>query len=155
MARLSINIYKECRNRADLTQEVAAEYLNIGKRTLARYEAGEVIPPEDVVYNMCILYNSFLLGYEHLRITSRLGIECLPELLSTGLAESVLRFQKEKKDVVDLQNEIVEIAMDNVIDEEERPKWNDIMKEIRELVGALMSLYLVEKEDKYLEEVIS
>ena len=41
-------IYKTCREAAGYTQERAAELLNLSVRQLARFEAGELIPGDDI-----------------------------------------------------------------------------------------------------------
>lgn len=43
-------IYKTCREAAGYTQERAAELLNLSVRQLARFEAGELIPGDDIAY---------------------------------------------------------------------------------------------------------
>lgn len=49
-------MYKEARKRAGLSIEEAAFRLHIGTRTLIKYEAGETIPPPEVVLEMSRLY---------------------------------------------------------------------------------------------------
>ena len=66
------NLYKISREAAGLTQEAAAEALNISVRSLAGYENDEVIPKDEVVENMVKLYKTKILGLQHLRNTSGL-----------------------------------------------------------------------------------
>lgn len=50
------NIYKKYRKLAGLTQEKAAEHLNISVDTIKRYENGTYIPQNDIARRMCLLY---------------------------------------------------------------------------------------------------
>ena len=51
-------IYKTCREAAGLTQEQASEGLNCSVRSLARYESGEQHVPDDIAYQMVVLYDT-------------------------------------------------------------------------------------------------
>jgi transcriptional regulator with XRE-family HTH domain len=48
---------KKCRNKSHMTQEKAAESLNIDRSTLSKYERGELCIPLDIVRKMSDLYN--------------------------------------------------------------------------------------------------
>jgi len=49
-------MYRECRINAGLTQENAANKINISQRALQHYENGETIPPAGVVLAMSKVY---------------------------------------------------------------------------------------------------
>lgn len=49
-------MYKEARKHAGFSLEEAAFRLHVGTRTLAKYEAGETMPPPEVVLAMSRLY---------------------------------------------------------------------------------------------------
>jgi len=61
------NIYKNSRMNANMTQELACDLLSISLRSIARYESGEVLPPEDVVVKMCEAYKDEYLPYQYLQ----------------------------------------------------------------------------------------
>lgn len=63
------NIYQNARKAAGLTQERAAELLglSLSLRSLADYESGLRVPPNDVADRMATVYNSQLLAVQHLR----------------------------------------------------------------------------------------
>lgn len=143
-------IYKTCREAAGLTQERAAELLNCGVRTLARWEGGECLPPEDIVYHMTLLYNSQYLAVEHLRQASQIAADILPAVencnLQTAtirLVNRVLRFASEHRD-----QQLLQIAEDGKIDEQEQAMFNEITGELRAIVEASTEVCLA-KERHY------
>lgn len=129
-------IYKTCREAAGYTQERAAELLNLSVRQLARFEAGELIPGDDIAYSMVVLYDSQYLAVQHLRSASHLAASIIPELDPVSLQTATMRFvnlfAKWANKRRDLQ--MLEIAEDNIIDDEERPLYDEICREISDLV---------------------
>lgn len=140
MKRYCENIYKSARRNAGLTQEQAAEQLYISVRSLAEYEAGRTIPPDDVVCRMVEAYKAKHLAYLHLKNSTEVGRRFLPDLHILDLPRSVLKLQKEVKDVTDINPEIVDVACDGEIEEHEHETWQNIEKEILEMVGAGLSV---------------
>lgn len=145
-------IYKTCRETAGLTQERAAELLNCGVRSLARWECGECLPPEDIVYHMTVLYNSQYLAMEHLRQASQIAADFFPAIencnLQTAtirLVNRVLRFASEHRD-----QQLLQIAEDGKIDEQEQAMFNEITGELRAIVEASTEVCLA-KERHYEE----
>ena len=84
-------IYKTCREAAGYTQERAAELLNLSVRHLARIEAGEMIPSDDIAYSMVVLYDSQYLAVQHLRSASQLAAAILPPVEQTTLQAATIR----------------------------------------------------------------
>ena len=125
------NIYKISRKAAGLTQYQAAELINVSVRSLADYETGKTIPPDDVVAAMVEAYKAPWLAYQHLKESSELGRKYLPDINFSDLARAVLRFQKEVRDLETVDRALVEIACDGEIDDTERPKWQTVTKEIK------------------------
>ena len=136
MKRTCGNIYKNARRNAGLTQEQAAEQLYISVRSLAEYEAGRTIPPDDVVCRMVELYNARHLAYLHLKQSTEVGRRFLPDLHILDLPRSVLKLQKEVKDVTDIHHHMVDVACDGMVEEHESETWRSIEKELMEMVGA-------------------
>lgn len=134
------NIYKNARRVAGLTQEQAAEMLFISVRSVAEYEAGRIIPPDDVVCRMIELYRARHLAYLHLKNSSEVGRRYLPDLDIVDLPRSVLRLQKEVKDVTDINPDIVDVACDGIIGEHEHHIWMRVEKELTEMVSAGLSV---------------
>ena len=146
MKRTCGNIYKTARKAAGLTQEQAAELLHVSVRSLTEYEAGRTIPPDDVVCRMVEVYNTRYLAYLHLKNSTEVGRRFLPELHLVDLPMSVLKLQKEVDDVTSIRRDIVEVVCDGKIDKEELHKWQNIVKELQEMIGAGLSVIFSQKE---------
>ena len=73
------NYYRECRERAGLSQEQAMELLDIGIRSLTDFESGKAIPPDRVAERMVEVYHSKTLGLVHLRNRYDIAMQCIPE----------------------------------------------------------------------------
>jgi len=140
MKRYCENIYKSARRNAGLTQEQAAEKLYISVRSLAEYEAGRTIPPCDVVCRMVEVYDAKYLAYLHLKQSTEVGRRFLPDLHILDLPRSVLKLQKEVKDVTEIHPDIVDVACDGIVDKHERETWQHIEKELLEMIGAGLSV---------------
>ncbi|MCL2215440.1 MAG: helix-turn-helix transcriptional regulator [Defluviitaleaceae bacterium] len=77
------NRYKLCRETAGITQEQAAELLNVSVRQLSDYENGKAKVSDDTVERMAHHYKSHLLAWWHLKHHSVLG-KYLPEVMLTS-----------------------------------------------------------------------
>ena len=123
-------IYKTCREAAGYTQERAAELLNLSVRQLARFEAGELIPGNDIVYAMVVLYDSQYLGIQHLRSASQLAADIIPEVEPVTLQTAAMRFFNAFMDIIQAHPELklMRIAEDNIISEDERPIRDEILE---------------------------
>lgn len=135
-------IYQTCREQAGYTQERAAEGLNCSVRQLARYEAGEAPVPDDIAYQMVVLYDSQLLAVQHLRLVSHVAAEILPPVTVLDLPRAAIRIINLVRKFAERhrERELLDIAEDGVISSEERPLFDQIMAELQELVRAIMEL---------------
>jgi transcriptional regulator with XRE-family HTH domain len=140
------NIYKSARLFAGLTIERASEMIGVAPRTLAGYEKGEYIPPADIVTKMCEVYRTDWLAYQHLQSSNPLGQKYLPEIDFSNLPMMVLRFQKEMADANKVAGDMVEVTCDGKVEGQEKEVWSRVTKEIRELVGAGLSVLFAQKE---------
>ena len=136
------NIYKTCRMAAGLTQEAAAERLDISVESLRAYETGQRVPPNEVVELMVILYNAQHLAYQHLRETNALYSSVVPEVrpksvleASAKLTNRIFTFAESHAD-----RRLLRIAEDNIIDAQERPEFDAIMEDLQEIVEAALEL---------------
>jgi len=128
------NIYKTARLKSGKTQEAAAEALGISVESLKAYERYARIPPSPVVDGMCIIYDAIYLAYQHNRISSG-DIKVVPEIeplslerATIALIRRVLAFADKHRD-----RDLMAIAEDGVIDEDERPLFDEIMAELEEI----------------------
>lgn len=140
MKRYCENIYKSARRNAGMTQEQAAEQLYVSVRSIAEYEAGRTTPPDDVVCRMIDVYGDRSLAYMHLKQSTEVGRRYLPDLHILDLPRSVLKLQKEVKDVMDVNSRMIDVACDGVVDTHEQETWQNVIKELMEMVAAGLSV---------------
>ena len=136
------NIYKAARRAAGITQERAAELLCVSVRSLADYETGQRIPPNDVIDRMSTIYDNVALGIQHIRETNKLMARVVPELEERSLREvtmriynRMIRFYRDHK-----LDRLMEIAEHAQIDDKERPEHDEIISELREIIQSSMEL---------------
>ena len=136
------NIYRAARNVAGLTQERAAEMLGISVRSLADYETGVRTPPNEVVNDMVMCYNSQLLAIQHLRASAEAARKILPEVRAMRLPEAALTLIDAIYDFADdrLDRELIDIARDGVISEDVRPRFERVVEKIRTITAAAMAV---------------
>ena len=138
------NIYKTARSAAGLTQEAAAERLGLSVESLRAYETGGRVPPSQVVELMVILYNAQHLAYQHLHETNELYNRIVPALEDRDLIRTavVLRNRLARMEQRRSLDRLLEIAEDDLIDEDERPEFLAIVAELREIVRSALELQL-------------
>jgi transcriptional regulator with XRE-family HTH domain len=147
MQRKRENIYKIARKYAGLTREKAAEQICCSVRSLADYETGVTVPKDDIVCAMVQAYGTEWLAYQHLKQNSEIGRRYLPEINISDLAKSVLRLQKEVRDLDYVNDDMIDIACDGEIHHTEKDRWASVTKEIDEMAGAALAvLFSVQKE---------
>lgn len=143
------NIYQAARKIAGLTQERAAELLGLSVRSLADYETGVRIPPNDVAERMVTVYNSQLLAVQHLRNSSQFCRGLIPDVQPMALPEAVLTLVDAVYDFADdrLDRELIDIARDGVISEDERERFDRVVDKIRAITAAALALTFIAKEE--------
>lgn len=136
------NIYQTARKAAGLTQEKAAEKLGIDVRSLRAYEGGERLPPDDVADLMVILYDSQYLGLQHLRASAELARNIIPAVKEVPLPQAIMHlldhvyaFADEHRD-----RQLIAIGADGRIDEDERPLFDEISRDLEEIIEAAMAV---------------
>lgn len=134
------NIYQIARESAGITQEKAAELLDISVESIRAYEGFKRIPPDKVVVNMIEIYNTQYLAYQHLRNSKEDLQNYLPTIDIKDLPTAILRLQKEVTDFLIVRDELIDITCDGVIDNDERPRYDKILKELDDIAEAIMSL---------------
>lgn len=132
------NIYQSARKIAGFSQERAAELLGLSPRSLADYEAGARVPPNDVADRMVTVYNSQLLAVQHLRNCTQFARDLLPEVRPMALPEAVLTLIDAVYDFADdrLDRELIDIARDGVISADERERFDRVVDKIRTITAA-------------------
>ena len=146
MAALYPNIYQRGRKTTLLTQEEAAERLGISPETLKRYEGGRLTPPGETVAKMCSVYGVPWLALEHAKATDRLGV--LPEVEPKPLPMATISLTNRLRDAADRLAGLLRIAEDGVIDDTERPEFDDIVEDLRETIAAAYQVIYADSTKK-------
>lgn len=138
------NIYQAARIAAGLTQERAAEALVISVESLRLYETDRRIPPNCIVARMSDLYNTQYLIIQHVRQADDLARSLLPDTQQRPLEQVSMRLYRLVRDFVQRHrtDDLIDIAEDGVIDELERPKFDEIMAELEGISAAFYELRL-------------
>lgn len=127
------NIYQTARTSAGLTQERAAELLDISPESVKAYEGGARVPPDALVRRMCEAYAAPELALEHASATDVLGVlDARPKPLPLAAISLANRLRSASASLVDL----LEIAEDGLIDADERPVFDAIVADLRQTVAA-------------------
>ena len=136
------NIYKIARRAAGYTQEAAAEMMNLSVESLRAYETGRRIPAGDVVLQMVICYNAQRLAVQHLQETNTLFNSVVPHLEDRSMLEVAVRiynrlrsFQEDNR-----LDRLLAIAEDGVIDDQERPEFEAIIADLRQIIQSGLEL---------------
>lgn len=131
-----VNIYQIHRKSKGLTQEKAAEMLAVSVASLQDYEKGKTKVPDDIVVEMCKVYDTDRLAYQHLR-QNAVGKLVLSELKpKSDLAVSILTFVKEFKDVANLVDNLISIGADGQIQDHEEKEVSIICEQLVEMINS-------------------
>ena len=142
-----MNIYQTARRSAGLTQEKAAELLNISVESIRAYESGRRFPPNTVVNDMVDIYQTPHLALQHLRMDP-LASRLLPaNVQSRSLEQATIRLYRQVREFAlnHRTDDLIDIAEDGVIDGKERPMFNEIMRELNEIVNTVYSLQYIRR----------
>ena len=131
------NIYKTAREKSGKTQEAAAEALGISVESIKAYERYARIPPSHVVDGMCIVYDAIYLAYQHNRITAG-EVKVVPEVEVKSLEQAAISLIRQALAFADKRRDrdLLAIAEDGRITEDERPLFDAIVAELDAFVKA-------------------
>ena len=149
MSMYSTNIYKAARKRAGLTQEKAAASMGVSVESLKAYERYDRLPPMEVVDWMCTVYEADYLAIQHHRVSSG-AVQVVPEVQVLDLPLAAMRIVNRVQAfaAAHRDKQLMDIADDGVIDEAERPLFDEIIAELEELVKAAYELKYAESKGK-------
>ena len=135
------NIYQAARKEGCLTQEQAAERLEVSETTVKAWEQGTRVPDNETVARMAELYGTPWLALEHLKqaggalgVLPEVTVQSLPTAAIT-LINRVLDFAERHRD-----RQLLRIAEDGIIDEKERPDFDAICRDLDGIVGAALQV---------------
>ena len=116
--------------------------LNVSVESLRAYETDRRIPAGDVVLQMMICYNCHQLPTQHLQETSTLFNSVVPRLEERSLLAITVRiynrlrsFQEDNR-----LDRLLAIAEDGVIDDQERPEFEAIIADLRQIIQSGLEL---------------
>lgn len=130
-------IYKKCRQEAGFTQEQWAERLNVSVESVKAYELRLRVPPHYTVLRMVEESGCEWLALRHLQETAEC-LEVLPPVGVCSLQGAVIALSNKIFDFADRHRDrqLLQIAEDGVIDENERPLFDEIVSDLSGLIGA-------------------
>ena len=131
------NIYQTARELKGLTQEAAAERLDISVDSLGAYEQDRRRPPDSTVLRMAQLYDFPYLCYQHIASGELGGV--LPEVTLTSLEQATMRLVRLIGKFAK-SGRLLEINEDGRITAEERPLHDAIMAELRDITSTYLEL---------------
>jgi len=142
------NIYQAARKAAGFTQERAAELLGLSVESIKAYEGDVTIPKNTVVKNMVDVYGASFLAVQHLRASTDLARDIIPDIKETDLSTAVIRLLNRIRIFANQHrtDRLLEIADDGKIDMLEREDYKAILSELDEIVRSALEL-------KYIREV--
>jgi transcriptional regulator with XRE-family HTH domain len=133
------NIYCQCRKAAAMyndklnSREGAAELLGISPSTLADYELGITkIIPADSILRMADLYNAPELRNHYCRHCCPLGSD-VPEIDMDSLDRITVKALSSLRKVQATKENLLDITEDGIITDEEKPKLEQILRDLDEL----------------------
>lgn len=140
------NLYKRARLSTGMSQERAAEILGLSAESLKQYEGGRRVPPDDVVARMVEVYRLPWLALEHSQATDTLGV--LPDVEPRPLPMASIALRNRLHDATGRLDALLRIAEDGIIDDTERPEFDDIVSELRETMTAIYQVIYSGAETK-------
>lgn len=133
---------RNARNQAGISREEASYRLHIGCRTLADYEAGRTVAPPDVVLRMAEVYKDPTLPADYCANLCPIGQMFAYNFAKQNLAVAVLSLLKEMADVERLKQNLIVIAADGRLAQDELPEFEGIMREFCQLEKQIGELKL-------------
>ena len=138
MAAIDTNIYRTCRVRTRLSQEAWAEKLGVSVESVKRYELDKSVPSNRTVVAMINESGYEALAIQHMILTSQ-SLDVLPGVeTDVPLSEAVIQlinlvyaFADDHRD-----RQLLRIAEDGIISEDERPLYNTILEKLQEIISA-------------------
>ena len=128
-------IYQKARKATPLTQEQAAERLDISVESVKAYELGNRLPPNTTVARMVQIYNTPWLAMAHLQEAAA-PLDVLPDVQMRTLSTATLDLIDKATALSDQYRRLVRITADGLIDESELPDFEEIKLSIMDVIRA-------------------
>ena len=140
----SRNIYKSARLAAGLTQARWAEMLGVSEESVRLYESGRGYPSDAVAAAMAEVAMMPVLCYWHIKETSGVANDLLPEVELLPLPQAVLQLLVAVKDLRQELDELLIIAADGIVDGAEQAPFQEILDRLQDLIRAALAVHYAE-----------
>ena len=142
------NIYQNARRTAGLTQERWAEVLGISPDAVRKYEAGVILPSDEVVLRMAEAAGQWILAYWHLIRKSRAAGRILPQVKRRTLPEAVLGVMCRIEDFTrGGLEDLKRLAADGKITQDEVLAYGEAIAQLRDVIRAAYELEFAEEDE--------
>lgn len=142
------NMYYQARSEAAATnedftsREKAAELLGIDRTRLARIELDTISPYPEEVKAMAEIYNTPELANSYCARECPLGRNSVPEVTIDDFDRLALKVLGSLKDIDTLRSSLIAISEDGVIEEDERPAFQEILDSLEKISTNAKALQL-------------
>lgn len=142
------NVCRIARKTAGMTQERWAEALDVSVDAVGLYEAGKIMPSDEVVLRMIEVSGHTAIGYWHLLNKSRVARELLPDAERLPLSQAAIRLLLAIREFNDKNRpeQLLWIAADGIVDPKERGEFEEIIRELQAIIRAAMQIQMSEEE---------
>lgn len=135
-----VNALFACRHTAGMTQERAAEVLNISTRSMSKYESGTVTPSDAMVAHMVKAYEAPWLGYLYLSRVTETGKLLLPAIEPSGVSSQALHWLVSMRKAAEIRELLENISADDKISQDELDSFKVCISRCYELASACLAL---------------
>lgn len=115
------------------SREKAAELLGIDRTRLARIELGTISPYPEEVKSMAKVYNTPELCNAYCARECPIGRESVPEVTIDDFDRLALKVLGSLKDIDSLRASLIAISEDGIIEESERPTFQEILDSLEKI----------------------
>lgn len=146
-AKTSSNIFYKARceaathNEQLSSREGAADYMSIDRGRLYRIESGIAVPYPEEIRLMADLYNAPELENYYCRTMCPLGSE-IPKVELVDMDRITIRTLSTFRKIGETKEMLLDITEDGVIDENEKPQLEEILKNLEEVEEIAQSMKL-------------
>lgn len=144
------NIYKSARQTAGLTQERWAEVLGLSPDAIRQYETGRITPSDEVALRMAEVAGQHIICYWHLLQKSRVAAQLFPEVERMPLSMAVIHLLLQLKEFEEKQHldELLKIAQDGRVDQDEAQTYAQILRSLDGVVQAALAVRFARQDEE-------
>lgn len=144
MQEQCVNIYKNARRTAGLTQERWAEAIGCSVESVRNYEAGSWLPGDDIVRRMCEISGLTVLAYWHVCEKSGLVNDLFPTLRRLPLPQATIELMLAIKQYAENEPELLKLVEDAEISADELIEWGNVVRNLNDVICAALQVKFAE-----------